>query len=160
MYQVYLLLGSNQGDREEQLLKSRNALKQHAGNIILQSHVYETEAWGLEGLPPHYNQALLLQTELAPSALLLVIQDIESIMGRVREERWGIRPIDIDIIYVNELILDLPDLKVPHPLVQERRFVLDPLFEIAPDFIHPVLHKTNKVLLADCSDPLKVVKIV
>jgi 2-amino-4-hydroxy-6-hydroxymethyldihydropteridine diphosphokinase len=160
MYQVYLLLGSNQGDREAQLRASIHALKQHAGNVTLQSHVYETEAWGLEGLPPHYNQALLLQTELAPSALLLVIQDIESMMGRVREERWGIRPIDIDIIYVNDLVLDLPDLKVPHPLLQERRFVLDPLAEIAPDFTHPVLYKTNKTLLTDCKDPLRVVKIV
>ena len=156
MYNVYLLTGSNQGDRLAQLNKACCLLEEKAGKIRKRSLVYETASWGLEGLPAHYNQALFLQTDLEPPALLENIHTIENLMGRVRQQKWGIRNIDIDIIYFENFIIRRPQLRVPHPLMQERNFVLVPLTEIAPDFIHPVLLKTNKALLAESGDTLAV----
>lgn len=154
MHSVYLLTGSNQGNRKEQLKQSITELELHAGTIVKASAMYETEAWGIEGLPAHLNQALLLQTRLAPVQLLSVIHDIENKLGRIRQQKWGVRAIDIDIIYFDDLILELPQLVIPHPLMQQRNFVLAPLAEIAPDFIHPILQKTNKQLLEISEDKL------
>lgn len=159
MYQVYLLTGSNQGDRKAQLAAAIEALEQYAGRVLLASPLYETEAWGVEGLPAHLNQALLLETMLEPEALLDAIHLIEAALGRVRQEKWGIRAIDIDIIYFEDRILSLPRLSIPHPLMQDRNFVLYPLADIAPDFRHPVLKHTTKVLLAQSRDPLKVTRL-
>jgi 2-amino-4-hydroxy-6-hydroxymethyldihydropteridine diphosphokinase len=154
MHSVYLLTGSNQGNRKEQLEQSIAELELHAGTITKASAMYETEAWGVEGLPAHLNQALLLKTELDPTQLLSVIHDIENKLGRIRQQRWGVRAIDIDIIYFDNIILDLPQLIIPHPLMQQRNFVLAPLAEIAPDFVHPVLLKTNQQLLEISEDKL------
>jgi 2-amino-4-hydroxy-6-hydroxymethyldihydropteridine diphosphokinase len=157
MHSVYLLTGSNLGNRQEQLNKSRIELAQHAGDIITCSAIYETEAWGIEGLPAHYNQAIHLETSLAPLELLRVIQDIELRLGRVRQERWGVRAIDIDIIYFGDEVLQLPELVIPHPLMQERNFVLAPLTEIAPALRHPLLGKTNLELLQSSPDKLTAI---
>lgn len=154
MHSVYLLTGSNQGNRKEQLEQSISELKLHAGSIVKASAMYETEAWGIEGLPAHLNQALLLQTKLNPTELLSVIHEIENKLGRVRQQKWGVRAIDIDIIYFDNIILDLPQLVIPHPLMQQRNFVLAPLAEIAPDFVHPILLQTNKQLLEISEDKL------
>ncbi len=156
MYPVYLLTGSNQGDREAQLSLALQELQRYAGKVVLTSGVYETEAWGIEGLPAHLNQAILLETGLEPLVLLDILQQIETRLGRVRQERWGIRAIDIDIIYFADRIIQLPQLTVPHPLMQERNFVLAPLAEIAPGYEHPVLHKTNEMLLKESLDTLSV----
>jgi 2-amino-4-hydroxy-6-hydroxymethyldihydropteridine diphosphokinase len=154
MHSVYLLTGSNQGNRKEQLEQSIAELELHAGTIIKASAMYETEAWGIEGLPAHLNQALLLQTKLDPTELLSVIHNIENKLGRIRQQKWGVRAIDIDIIYFDRIILNLPQLTVPHPLMQQRNFVLAPLAEIAPDFVHPILLQTNKQLLEISEDKL------
>jgi len=159
MHVVYLLNGSNQGDRLTQLQKACRALEKKAGKILERSFIYETESWGLKGLPAHYNQAVCLQTDLAPLALLAVIQEIEQEMGRVRQQKWGIRNIDIDIIYYDDCIIQKPELWIPHPLLQERNFVLTPLTEIAPDYLHPSLLKTNRELLAESKDTLAVKRI-
>lgn len=156
LHDVYLLTGSNQGNRCEQLLLAVEALEQQAGSIVRASRIYETEAWGLEGLPAHLNQALLLQTPLEPLSLLGVLQEIERRLGRVRQQRWGIRAIDIDIIYYDDLVLSLPQLSIPHPLMQERNFVLAPLSELAPGHVHPVLRQTNAALLQQSPDKLSV----
>lgn len=116
--------------------------------------MYETEAWGVEGLPAHLNQALLLQTKLNPTELLSVIHSTENKLGRIRQQKWGVRAIDIDIIYFDRIILNLPQLVIPHPLMQQRNFVLAPLAEIAPDFVHPILLQTNKQLLEISEDKL------
>ncbi|MFA6058030.1 MAG: 2-amino-4-hydroxy-6-hydroxymethyldihydropteridine diphosphokinase [Taibaiella sp.] len=154
MHSVYLLTGSNQGNRKEQLEQSIAELELHAGTIVKASAMYETEAWGIEGLPAHLNQALLLQTKLNPTELLSVIHKIENKLGRVRQQKWGVRAIDIDIIYFDNIILDLPQLAIPHPLMQQRNFVLAPLAEISPDFVHPILLQTNKQLLEISEDKL------
>jgi 2-amino-4-hydroxy-6-hydroxymethyldihydropteridine diphosphokinase len=154
MHSVYLLTGSNQGNRKEQLEQSIAELELHAGTIVKASAMYETEAWGIEGLPAHLNQALLLQTKLNPTELLSVIHNIENKLGRIRQQKWGVRAIDIDIIYFDDIILNLPQLAIPHPLMQQRNFVLAPLAEIAPDFVHPILLKTNKRLLEISEDKL------
>lgn len=156
MHSVFLLTGSNLGDRSSQLSQCIAALEQHAGTVVQCSQVYETEAWGKEGLPAHLNQALHLHTNLGPLDLLQVIHNIEHSLGRVRQEKWGIRALDIDIIYYDNMVLNLPQLTIPHPLLQERRFVLQPLAEIAPAYHHPVFGKSNYELLETCMDPLSV----
>jgi 2-amino-4-hydroxy-6-hydroxymethyldihydropteridine diphosphokinase len=159
MHSVYLITGSNQGDRAAQLALVLKELIGYAGTVIRTSAVYETEAWGLKGLPPHLNQAILLETALEPEALLVVLQQIEQKLGRVRQERWGVRAVDIDIIYFDDRIIELPQLTVPHPLLQERNFVLVPLTEIASGYIHPVFRKTNETLLKESLDTLKVIPV-
>lgn len=156
MHSVFLLTGSNLGDRSSQLNQCIAALQADAGTVSKCSQVYETEAWGKEGLPAHLNQALQLNTTLQPLQLLQVIHDIELRLGRVRQEKWGVRAMDIDIIYYDNTVLNLPQLTIPHPLLQERRFVLQPLTEIAPGYMHPVFGKTNYELLEACTDPLSV----
>ncbi len=156
MHSTYLLTGSNQGDRQLQLSKCIDELNENAGLVQCRSALYETQSWGNEDLPCHLNQALLLQTSLSPLQLLGIIHNIENSLGRIRTQKWGIRAIDIDIIYFDDIVVNHPQLIIPHPLVHLRRFALTPLAEIAPDYQHPVLLKTNKSLLSACPDGLNV----
>ena len=156
---VYLLIGSNEGNRLNQLNGACKLLEERSGNIIKYSSIFETASWGIEDLPPHYNQALLLKTKLEAEELLNVIHEIESQLGRKPQVKWGLRSIDIDIIYFNDEIINKPNLTIPHALMQERNFVLAPLVEIAADFIHPVFLKTNEELLENSKDPLSVQKL-
>jgi 2-amino-4-hydroxy-6-hydroxymethyldihydropteridine diphosphokinase len=151
-----LLLGGNQGDRLQYLAEARRQLKARAGSIEKKSAVYETAAWGLEDQPAFLNQVLLLETSLPPQALLEEINRIEKNLGRVRAVKWDARVIDIDILYFDDLVVETPRLQLPHPHLQDRRFTLLPLVEIAPDWIHPLFQKTNRQLLAECPDPLEV----
>jgi len=156
MHFVYLLLGSNEGDRKASLQSAVRSLANRAGQVLKQSSLYETAAWGLEDLPPHLNQALLLATEKKPEALLSIINVIENEEGRTRQQRWGMRSLDIDIIYYDDLVLDTEKLTIPHPLMAQRRFVLQPLAEIAAEKIHPVFLQSTHDLLSNCKDPLSV----
>ena len=149
---VYLSLGSNQGDRYELLGKAIESLSVNAGRVVKQSADYETKAWGLTDQPDFLNCCLLLETELSAQGLLSVIQATETLLGRVRVIKWGPRTIDIDMLFYNNDVLETAELTVPHPLMQERRFVLVPLAEIAPGFMHPVLKKTIGQLLAECPE--------
>ena len=127
-------------------------LSAKAGRIVHVSADYETRAWGLTDQPDFLNICLLVETDLPPLDLLGVIHDIEAISGRQRLVKWGARTLDIDILFYNDEVINSDQLTVPHPLLQERRFVLMPLAEIAPGFMHPVLKKDIRRLLAECHD--------
>ncbi len=158
METVYLLLGSNLGDRQANLRMCLQRLNR-MGKITAVSSVYETKAWGKHDQPDFLNQTVAIQTPESPEELLATILAIEIDLGRVRQEKWGSRIIDIDILLFGNRIIDTEKLKVPHPNLPERRFALTPLTEIAPDIIHPVLNKTVKSLLEECADTLVVRKI-
>ena len=139
---VYLLLGSNLGNRKEILDEAIELITEKIGIIISQSKDYETKPWGVIDQPDFLNLAIAIHTNLKPLEILEQTQSIENQLGRVRKEKWGARLIDIDLMFYGNEIIDESNLKVPHPLMQERDFALIPLAEIAPDFVHPVLGKT------------------
>lgn len=159
MNTAFLLTGGNLGNRFSNLQQAFKLIEAHAGLIMHQSSVYKTAAWGFTNQPEFYNQALKLQTMLSPELLMQCLLDIEKSMGRQRDVKMGPRIIDIDILLIDDIILNTPLLTIPHPLLPQRRFALTPLAEIAPDVIHPVLHKSIKDLLEDCKDDLPVYKI-
>lgn len=140
---AYLGLGSNVGDREEYIEQACFLMDKKKGiDVIRRSTNYETEAEGKDDQPPFLNAAVMVKTILPPQKLLKETQEIENALGREREVEWGPRTIDIDILFYGDQIISDDDLQVPHPLVHERIFVLKPLKEIAPRFIHPVLEKS------------------
>ncbi|WP_160068869.1 2-amino-4-hydroxy-6-hydroxymethyldihydropteridine diphosphokinase [Sphingobacterium bovisgrunnientis] len=157
--EIYILLGANLGDPITQLGKARELLKQKLGNLVKASSVYQSEAWGVEDQPIFLNQVLLIETDKSADESLLICQNIENELGRIRKEKWGARLIDIDILYFNSEIIDKPLLKIPHPYIQDRKFTLQPLCEIANSYKHPKLNLTNEQLLLICKDNLEVVKI-
>ncbi|WP_407429680.1 2-amino-4-hydroxy-6-hydroxymethyldihydropteridine diphosphokinase [Arcticibacter sp.] len=159
MHSVFILLGSNLGDRLMYLHKATISIEREAGKVLQKSAVYRTESWGKADLPEYLNQVLQIESALRPQALLATLQQIEADLERKREEKWGSRTIDIDILFYDEEQINEPHLIIPHPLMQERRFVLEPLMEIAPSLEHPVFGKTVKQLYAQLKDTLIVEKI-
>jgi 2-amino-4-hydroxy-6-hydroxymethyldihydropteridine diphosphokinase len=146
------------GKREENFEMAKKLISQYCGPIIKSSLLYETAAWGKTDQPPFLNQALEIETELNAKQLMRRILKIEKMMGRERKEKYGPRTIDIDILLFNEEQYDYPFLKIPHPEMQNRRFALIPLAEIAAGLQHPVLKKTISQLLKECPDKLEVKK--
>ena len=160
MNSVYLLTGGNVGDRSGNLLAASNHINGLCGPVVKSSAVYETAPWGNSHQPAFLNQVLLVQTGLPARKLLTMLLKIEEIMGRKRKEKYGPRLIDIDLLFFNSDIIRLPHLQVPHPEMMKRRFVMQPLAEIAPEFIHPVLQLPVKTLLLQCEDKLDVKKFL
>jgi len=158
MNNVYLLIGGNMGERMANLAAARNRINIDCGRITASSSIYETEAWGFKEQPAFLNQALAIETSLEAEKLMEEILKIEMALGRKREIPLGPRIIDIDIIYFNDEIINSSNLTIPHPSMADRKFVLTPLVEIAPAFIHPILLKTNQVLLKECGDSSVVYK--
>lgn len=158
MNEAYLLTGGNIGGRFNYLLKAKEEVEKRCGHILQQSSIYETAAWGKEDQNSFLNQVLKIETSLSAENLLKSILQIEEDLGRKREEKYGPRIIDIDILFFNEDVIDIDGLKIPHPQLQNRKFVLAPLNEIAPQKVHPVFCKTISQLLAECADVLKVNK--
>jgi 2-amino-4-hydroxy-6-hydroxymethyldihydropteridine diphosphokinase len=154
---VFLGLGSNLGNREENLLKAQKLINKKVGKVHSKSSIYETAAWGITEQNAFLNQVLEIETVFSPDAVLHLLLKIEKNMGRIREIKWGERSIDIDVLYYNNEIISTENLVVPHPFIQERKFVLVPLCEIAPVFIHPRLKQSNLELLEKCQDSGEIV---
>jgi 2-amino-4-hydroxy-6-hydroxymethyldihydropteridine diphosphokinase len=124
MNKVFLLIGGNMGDRLQNLHQAIILLSEAVGPVTQQSAVYETAAWGKTDQPAFLNQALLLTTELSAQELIITVLSVEEMMGRHRNEKFGPRVIDIDIMFYNEAVIDEPNLSIPHPQMQNRRFAL------------------------------------
>ena len=155
---IYLLLGTNLGNRLEQLTEALTRISSFA-QVKVTSPVYMTGAWGNKLQPDFLNQAIQVDTQLLPEDLLQKMLMVEIEMGRVRLEKWGPRVIDIDMLFYNDQVVSSKSLTLPHPELANRRFALEPLNDIAPGFIHPVLKKTVQQLLADCTDPIRVTRL-
>lgn len=159
MQEVYLLLGSNLGDRLTQVGSAAGSIEKYIGKIVRKSACYETASWGNTDQPDFINQVLIVRTGLTAREVLERALDIEIRLGRVRHEKWGSRLIDIDILFYGDQVITEPDLVVPHPHLHERAFVLIPLEEISPDLIHPVLKRTVSELARNLDDALLVKRI-
>jgi 2-amino-4-hydroxy-6-hydroxymethyldihydropteridine diphosphokinase len=157
---VFLGLGTNLGDRSKNLSDAVSGINEQIGEVVKISSVYETEPWGFKAESQFLNIVIKVETRLNPSAVLEAILRFELSSGRVRgENQYSSRIIDIDILFFEDMVIDLIDLKVPHPKLHERKFVLVPLCEIAPELVHPVLKKTVAALLEECEDGSEVRKI-
>jgi 2-amino-4-hydroxy-6-hydroxymethyldihydropteridine diphosphokinase len=152
---VYLLLGSNMGDRKSNIHLALEEIRL-LGTVVTSSSMYESAAWGKEDQPTFFNRVCLLETSLAPHHLLDGILEIEKKLGRERKEKWGSRLMDVDILFYGDLVINEPSLKIPHPEIANRRFTLQPLNEIASRLVHPVLKHDVATLLKLCRDPLWV----
>ncbi|MBI3378687.1 MAG: 2-amino-4-hydroxy-6-hydroxymethyldihydropteridine diphosphokinase [Nitrospirae bacterium] len=149
MYIVYISIGSNLGDRKENCRQAIKLIEKNGIAVRKQSRMCETEPWGVNDQPKFINMAIEVETDKKPEELLVILKEIEKEIGRTETTKWGPRVIDLDILFYDDLILKTPDLEIPHPLLQERDFVLKPLSEIAPDKRHPVTGKTVRAMLAN-----------
>lgn len=146
---VYLGIGTNLGDKDKNLKRAVKFLSLHIGKLISVSSFFSSEPWGFESDNNFRNAVVLLETEMLPLQVLHKTQEIEKEMGRKEKSnarQYSDRIIDIDILFYDNLVLNTSELKIPHPLLQKRDFVLSPLAEIAPDLVHPILNKTIRTL--------------
>ena len=159
MNEVFLLLGSNLGDRFYFLREAVKLIGSTIAPVVKISSIYETEAWGKTDEPNYLNQVLMLYTDISAEVILQKILDIEKSFGRERKEKWGARTIDIDILFYDQQVINTNDLTVPHPRLHLRRFTLEPLAEISPDLYHPILLQTILELKNKLDDNLIVKKL-
>jgi 2-amino-4-hydroxy-6-hydroxymethyldihydropteridine diphosphokinase len=159
MNTIFLLLGSNLGDRKAYLKQAIGHIENDIAPVIKASSVYETQSWGKTDSPDYLNQVILVESALAAPTILQKILSIENMMGRKREEKWGSRIIDIDILFYNSAIINEPGLQIPHPELHKRRFTLEPLAQIAPQLIHPILNQNILQLKNKLNDNLIVKKL-
>jgi len=151
VHTVYLSTGSNLGNRENYLLRAEEASTDFVGHIDARSNMIETAPWGKTDQPNFLNRVLRVKTKMPPHFLMDTLLQIERDMGRNRHEKWGPRIIDLDILFFDNRIINEEGLCVPHPHLHERDFVLKPMVEIAPDFMHPTMEKTMVELLQELS---------
>ncbi|MEO7212763.1 2-amino-4-hydroxy-6-hydroxymethyldihydropteridine diphosphokinase [Mucilaginibacter sp.] len=159
MVTVFLLLGTNLGNRELFLQEAIMHIEQLVAPVTKASSVYETQSWGKTDQPDYLNRVITLQTNLTARHVLEKILAIELLMGRKREEKWGSRIIDIDILFYGDAVINEPGLIVPHPELHNRRFTLEPLAEIAPEFMHPLFTKNILTIKSELKDNLIVKKV-
>lgn len=150
---IFISIGGNLGERLQNLSTARKFISQDIGKIEKASQVYQTQAWGKKDQNDFLNQVLKISTKQCAAKCIELCLSIEKKMGRVRKEKWEARLIDIDILFFNKEIIQQKKLIVPHPEIQNRKFVLVPLAEIAAHYIHPLLRKKVATLLQNCSDP-------
>ena len=153
---LYLLIGSNMGDRMTNFKLAISLIETYLGKLIITSAVYQTAAWGMAEQDDFLNQVVVIETALPAPDCMNKILFIEQEMGRIRTKKNAPRIIDIDILFCNSEVIKTPSLIIPHPEIEKRRFVLVPLNEISPTLIHPILKKSIHTLLAICCDPLQV----
>lgn len=146
---IYIGVGSNLGKREENCLNAVKAIAENGIIVKRQSSLYRSEPWGVKNQPEFINMAVEAETEKKPPELLETLKLIERQMGREDAGHWEPRIIDLDILLYDGLVIDAPGLKIPHPLMHSREFVLRPLCEISPETVHPVIKKTFRQLLTD-----------
>ncbi|MBK6566727.1 MAG: 2-amino-4-hydroxy-6-hydroxymethyldihydropteridine diphosphokinase [Saprospiraceae bacterium] len=156
MAQYYLLLGSNLGNRKQNLDNVLHKIKEKLGNILEKSSVYVTEAWGLEDQPDFLNMALIVESQKNPEQFLQITKVIEKECGRVPTKKWSPREMDIDILYIDNQIIQSENFTVPHPGIYHRNFVLIPMIEIAGEFIDPVKNITMDEIYDECTDTKEV----
>ena len=157
---IFLGIGSNLSDRENNLNEAVAKIEAYIGKVVSSSSVYETEPWGFQTDNEFLNLVVKVETNLTPYGLMGRILMIESMLGRLRgEKQYSSRLIDIDILLYGDLIISENSLKIPHPFMHERKFVLVPLCEIEPELIHPVINKSITSLLCSCNDKLDVKKL-
>ena len=153
MHKVFIGLGGNIGNKPENFIRAHELISKKLGKIISKSSIYETPPWGFHSEHLFWNQAVYIETILEPLELLWRIKEIEEMFGlKSKEERYTNRAMDLDILYFDDDFLEDKDLMIPHPRIHERKFVLVPLVEIAPNFKHPLLRMTNLTLLENCKD--------
>lgn len=155
---LFLLLGSNLGDRATILAQAQEKLSYHFGAPKRLSSLYHTAAWGVTNQPDFLNQVVMYQTALPATTILKITQSIEREAGPPKSRPWGERYLDVDLLFYGSYQYRTPDLVLPHPEIPNRRFTLVPLVEVAPDFTHPELGQTMTQLLASTPDPLPVYK--
>jgi 2-amino-4-hydroxy-6-hydroxymethyldihydropteridine diphosphokinase len=157
MKSIILGIGTNLGDKTANLKTALGSINENIGRVVRTSSVFETDPWGFSSEDQFLNMVAEVESKLKPSGLLGRILMIEARMGRLRDgKEYSSRLIDIDILFIGDKILDTKSLVIPHPQLHERKFVLVPLAEIMPDFVHPVLKKDIKTLLRECKDKGKV----
>jgi len=157
---IYLCIGGNLGEREANLEEAIDFIGFNFGDVVAVSSIYESEPWGMSDVPNFLNQVVHLHSELTDKELLEEIADLEDFFGRERSSQGYVsREMDIDVLFIDEEVISTEALQVPHPRMSERRFVLEPLAEIAPEFIHPELKQSVEVLLKACSDKGKVTRL-
>ena len=160
MSKVYLSIGSNKGNRSVLINKAIDEIEKKVGIIISRSSIYQSKSWGFDS-NDFYNLCLLIDTDIMPKSLLINLKKIEKSMGREDiDGSYSDRFIDIDILFYDNITTDSEDLKIPHPKIEIRKFVLVPMLEIADDYVHPILNKTIRQLDNECDDqgiPLKII---
>ncbi len=160
--QIVLSLGGNVGNVQQTFIKAISSLENKVGKLVKSSSLYLTKAWGVENQPDFINQVLVFKTQLTPKEVLKICLQTENELGRKRMEgdKWQKRVIDIDILFYESEIINSTNLIIPHPYLHQRNFVLFPLAELIPQFIHPLLGKTIDELKKSCQDNLKVIKLL
>ena len=160
MHKVFLGLGGNIGNKHINFRKVRKIIEKRFGVIVLTSSIYETPPWGFKSENNFWNQIIVVETDLEPEEMLWRILEIEDQMGRKRgNERFSSRKMDIDILYYDDIYMETKRLIIPHPRIHQRKFVLVPLNEIAPDFKHPLFRLTSMQMLENCKDQSVIKKV-